>query len=62
MQGPWGGVHKVGDTIPVVGHTTETVESMQIDYRPVKKAKKGEDVGIRVVGRTRIHDQVYKVG
>ena len=59
------GTLKVGDTIHVVGHTTdftETIESMQIDHDPVKKGKKGEDVGIHVVGRARIHDQVYKVG
>ena len=56
---------RIGDTIHVVGHTTdftETIESMQIDHDPVKKGKKGEDVGIHVVGRARIHDQVYKVG
>jgi putative protease len=54
----------VGDTIHVLGHTTdftETVESIQIDHASVDKAKKGDDVGIRVVGRAREHDKVYRV-
>ena len=55
---------KVGDTVHFLGHTTdftETIESMEIDHQSVEKAKKGDDVGIRVIGRARIHDQVYKV-
>jgi translation elongation factor EF-1alpha len=55
---------KVGDTIHVKGHTTDftgTVESMQIDHVEVKKAKKGDDIGIRVPDRAREHDEVYRV-
>ena len=55
---------KVGDTIHVVGHTTDltgTVESIQIDHETVKKAKKGDDVGIKVPDRVREHDEVFLV-
>ena len=55
---------KVGDTIHVKGHTTDftgIVESMQIDHAEVKKAKKGDDVGIKVPDRAREHDEVYRV-
>jgi putative protease len=55
---------KVGDTIHVKGHTTDftsTVESMEVDHTMVKKAKKGDDVGIKVSDRAREHDEVYRV-
>ena len=55
---------EVGDTIHVVGHTTDftdTVESIQIDHEAVEKAKKGDDVGIKVSDRVREHDEVYLV-
>jgi len=55
---------KVGDTVHVKGHTTDftaTVESMQVDHETVKKAKKGDDVGIKLSGRAREHDEVYLV-
>jgi putative protease len=56
---------EVGETIHVLGHTTDfiaKVESMEIDHQSVERGRKGDDVGIRVVERARIHDQVYKVG
>ena len=55
---------KVGDTIHIKGHTTEikqTVTSMQIDNKPVQEAKKGDSVGIKVDGRARKGDIVFKV-
>ncbi|MBN1823560.1 MAG: hypothetical protein JW803_04510 [Endomicrobiales bacterium] len=55
---------KVGETIRVRGHTTDftqTVVSMQIDHVPVQEAKKGQDVGIKVIDRARKTDTVYKV-
>ncbi len=58
------GVLKVGDKIHVVGHTTdatEIVESMQIENKNVQEAGPGADVGIKVKGRMRDHDIVYKV-
>ena len=55
---------KVGDTIHIVGHTTdltETVESMQIENKNVQEAGPGADIGIKMMGRVRENDIVYKV-
>ncbi|MGD0916259.1 MAG: EF-Tu/IF-2/RF-3 family GTPase [Thermodesulfobacteriota bacterium] len=55
---------KVGDTIHIVGHTTdltETVESMQIENKDVQEAGPGADIGIKVKGRVREHDTIFKV-
>jgi translation elongation factor EF-Tu-like GTPase len=55
---------KVGDTIHVVGHTTdltETVDSMQIENKNVQEAGPGADIGIKVKERVREHDTVFKV-
>jgi putative protease len=55
---------KVGDTIHIVGHTTdltETVESMQIENKNVQEAGPGADIGIKMKGRVRENDIVYKV-
>jgi len=55
---------KVGDTIHIVGHTTDvtqTVESMQIENKNVQEAGPGADIGIKVKDRMREHDVVYKV-
>jgi len=54
----------VGDTIRVVGHTsnfTQKIESMQIDRQPVTSAHVGDQIGLRVIEHAREHDQVYKV-
>jgi len=55
---------KVGDTIHIVGHTTDftqSVDSMQIENKNVQEAGPGADIGIKVKGRAREHDVVYKV-
>ncbi len=55
---------KVGETIHVVGHTTnfsQTVDSMQVDNKEVQEAGPGADIGIRVKERVREHDIVSKV-
>jgi len=54
----------VGDTIHVVGHTsdfTQKVDSMQIEHASVQTAKVGDQIGIRVADHAREHDQVYRV-
>ena len=51
-----------GDEIHVVGHSddfTQKVESMQIDYKPVKKVKKGEEAGMKMDGKVHAGDKVY---
>lgn len=55
---------KVGDKIHIKGHTTDmelVVESMQINRVDVKEAKPGDAIGIKVSGRVRPGDKVFKV-
>jgi len=55
---------KVGDTIHIVGHTsdsTQPIDSMQIENKDVQEAGPGADIGIKVKDRVREHDVVYKV-
>lgn len=55
---------KVGDTIHVVGATTEfkqKIDRMEIDRKPVETVKPGDEVGIKVKDRVKEHDMVYKV-
>lgn len=54
----------VGDTVRIVGHTsnfTQKIESMQIEHATVPVAKVGDQIGVRVVEHAREHDQVYRV-
>ena len=54
----------VGDTIHVVGHTsdfTQKLDSMQVDRAPVQSAKVGDEIGVQVVEHAREHDEVYRV-
>ena len=58
------GSFKIGDKIRIKGHTTDfeqTVSSMQSENSPVEKAKKGDDIGIKVKDRVRKNDIVYLV-
>ena len=53
---------KVGDKIHIKGHTSDfqqKVESMQIRQKPVKEAKKGNEIGIKVKDRVRKNDKVF---
>lgn len=55
----------VGDTIHIVGHTTDltaTIDSMQIEHETVTEAGPGDQVGIKVPDRARVGDQVFLVG
>jgi putative protease len=54
----------VGETIHIVGHTTDisqTVDSMQIENKNVQEAGPGADIGIKTKDRVREHDVVNKV-
>ena len=58
------GTLSVGDTIHVKGNTsdfTHTIESIQLDGENVETASKGMSVGVKVSGRARRTDNVYKV-
>jgi len=53
----------VGDHIHVFGHSDDfeqTVDSIQLDHRPLLHADAGLDVGIRVMAHAHPHDRVYK--
>ena len=55
---------KVGDTIKIKGHTSDfeqKVDSMQLEHKDIKEAKKGDSVGIKVKDKVREADEVYKV-
>lgn len=55
---------KEGDMISIEGATTnvkQKVGSMQLNHKPIKVASKGQEVGLKVNGRVREHDIVYKV-
>ena len=55
---------KVGESIHIVGHTTDVtqaVDSMQIENKSVQEAGPGADIGIKIKDRVREHVVVYKV-
>lgn len=58
------GTVKVGDKIKIKGGEVDfeqVIESMQVDREPIKKAKKGDDVGLKVKERVRPGYRVIKV-
>tara|TARA_Y100000310_G_scaffold285586_1_gene309162 strand:- start:454 stop:705 length:252 start_codon:yes stop_codon:yes gene_type:complete len=55
---------KVGDTVRIVGGDkdfTEVVDSMQIQHDKVAKAKKGDEIGIKISEKARKGYKVFKV-
>ncbi len=53
----------LGEVIHIKGHTTDfkqKVASIQLNHVPLKRAKKGQEIGIRVKSRVRQNDRVYK--
>ncbi len=55
---------KAGETIHVKGATSDfeqKVDSMQVEHEDIKKAKKGDAIGLKVKDKVREGDQVYKV-
>jgi translation elongation factor EF-Tu-like GTPase len=54
-----------GDEIRIVGGEetdfNQTVDSMEVDHKKVAKAKKGDDVGMKVTEKVREGYKVYKV-
>lgn len=54
----------IGNKLHFKGHTTDfhdQIESMQIDNKPVEKAKTGQLVGIKVKERVREGDLVFRL-
>ena len=54
---------KVGDKISIEGKDNfeQTVDSMQIDHKPVESAKPGDDIGLKVKEAVHEGDKVLKV-
>lgn len=55
---------KVGDTIHVLGHTTDftqMVSSMEIEHKKVQHVEPGSDVALRVLEPVRKGDHIFKV-
>ncbi len=58
------GTLSVGDRVHIYGHSTDfeqTVDSMQIEHKPVLKVGPGDDVALRVAERVREGDIVYRI-
>jgi len=55
---------KTGDTVRIVGGDkdfTEVVDSIQIQHEKVEKAKKGDEIGIKISDKARKGYKVFKV-
>ena len=55
---------EIKDVILIKGHTTnfkQKITSMQIDRTVILKAKKGDEIGLKVAKRVRRKDLVYKI-
>lgn len=55
---------QTGDRIHILGHSTDfeqVVDSLQIEHKPVEKAKPGEDIAMKVTQRVHPNDKVFKL-
>lgn len=55
---------KVGDEIRISGHDkefTQVITSMQVDYKAIDKAKKGDSIGLKTDQEVKENDLVYKI-
>ena len=55
---------KIGEKIKISGHDqefTQVVDSMQIEHQKIEKAKKGDEIGVKVDQPVKEKDLVYKV-
>lgn len=55
---------KTGDKIHIKGYTTDfeqIVDSIQVERKPLKEAKKGDHIGIKVKEKVRPKDKVYTI-
>jgi hypothetical protein len=53
----------VGDRIAIKGPTTDfeqTVDSIQIDRKPIARAEGGQSIGLKLVQNAKERDVVYK--
>jgi len=55
---------KAGETIRIIGGDTDfeqVVDSMEVEHEKIDKAKKGDEVGLKVSQKVRDGYRVYKV-
>ena len=55
---------KVGDKLKIKGHDLEfeqVVSSMQIEHQNISKAKKGDNIGMKVDQPVKEGDEVFKI-
>ena len=52
---------RVGDIIHIRGHTTDFLESLEVNHAPVTEVGPNDDFGLKVIEHAREHDIVYKV-
>jgi len=55
---------KKGDKIKIKGNTTdleEEVASMQVNHADIEEAAEGDEVGVKINGKVREGDEVYKI-
>jgi len=55
---------RTGDTIHIVGHTSDfsqKVGSMELEHQHIESAGPGANIGIRVLEHAREHDAVYRM-
>ncbi len=53
-----------GDKIVIRGSTTsieQTADSMEVEHKQINNAQAGQSIGMRVMGRVRENDIVYRV-
>lgn len=55
---------KIGDTIRIIGGVDtdfeQPVKSMEVDHQKIEKAKKGDDLGMKIKEKAREGYKVYK--
>ena len=59
-----GGALSIGEKILIKGTTThieQDVTSMQIEQKDIIKAKRGQNIGLKVDGKVRKKDNVYRI-
>jgi putative protease len=57
-------VLKVGDKISIEGRGSiveQTVDSMEVEHKKIPIAKKGDEIGLKVNGKAKDGDDVFKV-
>lgn len=55
---------KVGDKIKITGSTEfeQELTSMQIEHENIEKAKKGDQIGLKIDQPVKDKDEVFKIG